>query len=66
MSTDASWRVRGRLPPELKVPHPVIQHFFPTAGADAGRQAVFTHWSRVKGRSSLSNMMSFELEEGDL
>jgi len=60
MSVDASWRMSGRLPPFLNLPQPVIQHFFPTGTAVAGRQAVLTHSLRSKGRSSLSNAKSLE------
>lgn len=60
ISVDASWRICGRLPPFLVLPQPVIQHFFPTGGSVAGRQAVLRHSLRSKGRSSLSNAKSLE------
>merc|ERR550525_1929978 len=37
MFTSASWRVVGWLPPDLNVPHPVIQQFDPAAASAVGR-----------------------------
>merc|ERR1719203_1979441 len=58
MSTPASWRSLGLLPPEDRVPQPVIQARPPARGSEAGRQAAPTPRRKGKGGSTLKPLGS--------
>merc|ERR1719229_1301287 len=65
ISTIASWRISGLLPPEDSVPQPVIQQSVPAATVVSGRQAAPTPGPKSKGGSTLSNMRSLSYEDCD-
>merc|ERR1719436_1146546 len=57
--TAASWSLRGLLPPEDKVPQPVIQQLEPGAMSLVGRHTVPTQPFISMGLSNLIRPMSF-------
>merc|ERR1719437_298866 len=66
ISTIASWRMLGRLPPEDSVPQPVIQQSVPAATVVSGRQAAPTPGPKSKGGSTLNSMRSLLYWDGEL
>merc|ERR1719476_758061 len=66
ISTIASWRMSGRLPPEDSVPQPVIQQSVPAATVVSGRQAALTPGPKSKGGSTLNSMRSLLYWDGEL
>jgi len=58
------WRMSGELPPDLKVPHPVIQQFVPGLTSLFGTHTVPTQLFNLKAFSSLIMAMSFSVVLG--